>query len=64
MMSFDFHCYYPGEEEHFFVLELNLNHTVFHLERKVREFLLSEYELRVTRKDLRLFKACFSSSSA
>jgi len=50
------------EEGYFFIVELQLNYTVYDLAKKVRETLLSECELRVSRKDLRLFKARFFSS--
>ena len=61
-MSVRFKCYYPMEEGYFFIVELQLNYTVYDLAKKVRETLLSECELRVSRKDLRLFKARFFSS--
>ena len=63
-MSVRFKCYYPLEEGYFFIVELQLNYTVYDLRKKVRETLLSECELCVSWKDLRLFKACFSLSGA
>jgi len=61
-MSFRFNCYYSAEKPCFFIVDLDQNHSVFHLVREVRGILLSEYRLHPRHDDLQLFKAGFSFS--